>query len=304
MYGPFFLLVYVLFIALVYYIGNHFKNELEKEFSHSSITVLNTPEPNPYLMTYMRAGVSETTKIVTFNLCERGYLISSWKKKEVKQDPGHPPLANLTQLEKLIFDPLEESHTIEEVVDDVGILQATDSICQQMIKDCKCDELLHSESSSKGFRKIKIVMRITILLFGGYKLIVALHNGHQNVFFLIVLMLLGIGFAGRFSKPSRLTIAGKNYLSDLQNIYYTKYKQGILYATANYKVLLAAIFGVSLLKDLGYDYLLNYEKVKHVTYSDSGSCGSISSSSGGDGGDSGGSSCGGGCGGCGGGGGD
>ncbi|HWZ22590.1 MAG TPA: hypothetical protein VNW06_08050, partial [Cytophagaceae bacterium] len=294
MYGPYFLVLYIFYIAAVYLIGYYYKTKFESNYNESIINIGNLPEPDPYLITFIRAGVSETTKLVVYNLFERGYLITN-NQKIVKQKPGHPPVENLNKLEKLLFNHLRVSRSIENLVDYDEMLQETNRICKRSIDSSKYNELIYTETSLKEFKKIITRMRLAIGILGMYKLIAALSNGHGNVLFLILLMVLGIILSGYVIKPSRLTAAGKKYLADLQNIYSSKYSNGIKYASSNYKNLLAGIFGVSVFDELGYGYLINYEKKKNVTYNSNGSCASCSSSSGSS--CSGGSSCGGGCGG-------
>jgi uncharacterized protein (TIGR04222 family) len=295
MYGPYFLLLYgfviiILLIACSW--ANKFFDTTDQE------PELRVPaEPDPYFISFLRGGEVEVLKIVLYNLIAKGYLIVSTTKTSVKQKKNHPPVENLTALEKDVFK-YSDSKTIISLANNETLLSKVVARCKELEHWKNHKELIFENTYKEKFDRIRLVCAAFIVLLGGYKLLVALSKGHSNILFLIIFCIGGIVMIWKIVPIPRLTKKGEKFLENLKIAFQSKHDKGGNGNTPYYLLLLAGIFGFSILSTQGYSYIDSNIR-KYSNWNTSG-CGSGCGSGGGSGGGCGGGGCGGGCGGCGG----
>jgi uncharacterized protein (TIGR04222 family) len=257
---------------------------------------------DPYLIAYLRGGETETLRVATVSLIDRGLLVATGT--QIKTADNASPEAVRKPIEKELLRKYKRADEAKTVFDD-SRLRATCKPYEQTLKNAG---LLPNESIVRA-RWSRLLIACGIL--GGVgivKLLVAFSRGRTNVGFLIILMIVAIVVAVKVSFP-RLTESGKAMLEDLQSLY-SELKDRALFlqpggATIE-PMMLAAVFGVAALEGSGFAFTRvlfpRATTAQAASWSNStcaSSCGSSCNSSS-CGSSCGGGGCGGGCGGCGG----
>jgi uncharacterized protein (TIGR04222 family) len=292
MYGPTFLLFYGSIIVILLIVCSRSNIFFDKTDQEPELKV--PSEPDPYFVAFLRGGEVEVLKIVLYSLIAKGYLIVSTAKTSVKPKKNHPPVENLIPLEKDVFNYVN-STTIISLANNERLLLDVAGRCNELVNSKNHKELIFENTYKEKSDQIRFACSAFIVLLGGYKLLVALSKGHSNVLFLIMFCIVGIILISKFVPIPRLTKKGEKFLENLKIAFQSKHDKGGNGHTPYYLLLLAGIFGFSILSAQGYSYIdSNIRKYSNWNSSGCGSgCGSGGGSCGGGG-------CGGGCGGCGG----
>lgn len=297
MYGPHFLLFYGFVSAVTLVICRW----SAKRDSTANLPLPLVPRnPDPYKIAYLRGGENEITRLVLFNLIQRGYLQIT--DKTIERSPNYSRLASLFSREQEVFNwfyhPKQASQTFES-----SLLAKMTQHCKSYEQQLQNEQLLFPETAKVFLKRVGWLGAFIILSLGGYKLMIAVLNGRSNVIFLFLMGVISLIILGSFVQPPRLSQRGQAYLQRLEQTF-ASLKAQVSTATADttdFDILLPlALFGVGILAGTPF---ADFEKMFHLSSAsasgggDGGSCGS---------GDSGGSGCGGGgcggggCGGCGG----
>lgn len=292
MYGPKFLLLYGVVIAMI--IGACWLMVSVADLTKKLPLPLVPADLDPYEIAYLRGAQRQVTQLAVFNLIQRRYL--QLNKKNIERSPDHPKIEKLTPLEQEIFAWFTKSRTAAEV--EFALPSKIQEHCQVYKQILQNQQLLYLPEWRTTAQQVSLIGSAIILSLGGYKFLVALINGHHNVTFLISMTVFAfIMLRVICYSPPRLSYLGQKYLHQLQDVFAQfkqKSKNGIPTLTSEYALLLA-LFGVNALIGTPYD---SYRKMfissrSSYTTSSSGTCGSSCSSGCG-------SSCGSGCAGCGG----
>jgi uncharacterized membrane protein YgcG len=215
-------------------------------------------------------------------------------------------------LEKTVFDWLKLPRNLSNFKYDYGFKQAIANHCQGYQQ--ALETAGHFNSEAKIYLAAGI-SELIILSLGGYKLMVAISQGHHNVLYLITMAIVATLWLVSVTTPrsSRLTATGKLYLNNLQSTFSgleTKLKAPPTEPDENSALIMAIGDQVKIRASEHYQDFVNFflpqpTHTRHSdkTHNDSGgfsySCSSSSCSSSSCGSSCGGG-CGGGCGGCGG----
>ena len=102
MYGPTFLLFYgsmIVFTLIGCWIGLRLLDHT------GSLPVPLIPsKPDPYKIAYLRGGENEVTRLIIFDLLQRGYLQRTADDNRLERAPAPPDIGQLTRLERQVFD--------------------------------------------------------------------------------------------------------------------------------------------------------------------------------------------------------
>lgn len=260
---------------------------------------------DPYEIAYLRGGESQVTQLVMFDLIGRGYL--QVNKKSIERSPERPDEEKLTPIEREVFDWISFPCTAREIIYPYSLPTDIKQHCTVYEQKLQNQKLLYLPEWQAQAQQVGFTGGVIILGLGGYKLLAALANGHDNVGFLILMAIfsLGILWAIAFKSPPHQSHLGKSYLKQLQKVFaQLKQAKNSVSSIPDYD-LLVALFGANALAGTEYDSYYQAFLIPTSSYTSSSSgdgcgggfssCGnSCSSSCGGGGG------CGGGCGGCGG----
>ncbi len=295
MYGPMFLLFYMLVCLLVIVVTRLVTAALQYE---SAPLPAVTPAPDPYQIAYLRGGPRAVTNLSLLQLVEEGYINVENGSLRLFQGAVSPPRSEARLIQTAVWSHFSSPQQRMVLP---GIAQNISPLCTPLKRDLYHNGLLLNHNQRIAG---VVVMAFAILVVAGLgvlKLITALGNGHYNVGFLIILLVIEPALVIRYCFPKQLSLRGQRYLRRLRTAYSKLRSEGPAYdrgSDITASLLAGAIFGVSTLEGAKYDPLTMFIKTPlHSGWSEGGgisSCASIGSCGGG--------SCGGGgCGGCGGG---
>ena len=287
--GPAFLLFYLVYSALVIVAVVVARRTAES----SEAPKLDLSDP--HLIAYLRGGTPEALRVAAISLIDRGLLVASGT--QLKRAAHATPSSVRRPIENWLLRRFEKADEVSSMYGDSG-LQATCKAYEQTLKDIG---LLPNEKINCA-RAIRFLLAVILLVgVGLYKISIALENGHTNLGFLIVLMIIAVVVAYKVSFP-RLTESGKAMIADLRNLYSGLKDRALHLQSGGASIeamMLAAVFGVGALESANFAFtrVLFPRAVKEQSSASSssgcgGGCGGGCGSCGG--------GCGGGCGGCGG----
>jgi uncharacterized protein (TIGR04222 family) len=294
MHGPDFLLFYSVVITITLLVSVWL---LQDPTKNQPLRLIPS-EPDPYEIAYLRSEEKGVANVAVIDLIQRGYLQVS--EHSISQATNHPDVSQLTPIQHQIFDWFVDSRTATEMLLVGSLTQDLQPHCIIYQQQLQNEQLLTSVPEKARRQLIGLIGMLLILTLGGFKLVVALVNGHSNVGVLIFMGFVATCWLSNISQiPPRLSSRGKKYLKQLEETF-VQLKQKVKgeFPSEVDCNLVVAIFGVNALTGTRYDYypkLVLPVMTKTSSSSSSGGCGSSSSCGGGCNG-----SCGGGCGGCGG----
>lgn len=276
-------------------------------------------QPDSYEIAYLRDGESGVAKLICLDLRQKALI--QVKENRLERSPVAGDVSSLNPLEKTVFDWLEHPRNLSNFKYDYSFKNAIAQHCQGY------HQALETAGYSNSQAKIYLatgISELIILSLGGYKLMVAISQGHHNVLYLIMMAIAATCWLGYVATPhsSRLTATGKLYLNNLQSTFSgleTKLKAPPTEPDENSSLIVAIGDQVKIRANEDYQDLINfflpqptYTRSTHTSRSNKtrndydsfsgsdSSCSSFSCSSSSCSSSSCGSSCGGGCGGCGG----
>jgi uncharacterized protein (TIGR04222 family) len=253
---------------------------------------------DPYVIAYLRGGETETLRVATISLIDRGLLVATGTQLQTAEKASPDAVRKPVERELLIrFRRPDEA----KLIFDDARLRATTKPYDQALKEAG---LLPNESIVRARWSRLLIAVFVVGGVGIVKLLVAFSRGRTNVGFLIILIIVAIFFAIKVSFP-RLTESGKAMIADLQELYSGLKDRALFLQPGGATIepmMLAAVFGIAALESSSFAFtrtLFPRATVAQTSsYSSCGSsCGSSCSSS--SCGSSCGGGCGGGCGGCG-----
>lgn len=289
MYGGEFLIFYALTIALTLAICWFSVRRLDRTTNLPPPLI--PSQPNPQEIAYLRGGENEVTRLVIFELIQRGYL--QVRENKIDRSTKNQDFLNLSSLETEVYSFFVRAKTASEILNS-SLLAKVKKYFADYEQQLQNQQLLFPEKIKTLVRRISALGTLVILELGGYKLIISLIKGRSNVGFLIVMAIFSITFLNTICQIPRLTQRGKTYLKRLQQAFGQLKQQTTIDSSfdphnSNLS-LLVAVFGVSMLAGTPFSSISQTFERASVSGGSSGSCGSSC-----------GSSCGGGgCGGCGG----
>ena len=291
--GPWFLLAYLIFGALVYYLARELLIRQELRNPHAQLSLAD----DPYRIAFLRGGALEAVKIAAIVLVDRGLLRADG------------PLLETASADSLRF----ASHDIERDVLRLYLGRQGHSkelaAQAEMLPSCRAyqetltqQELLVGPPLLRRRARITWVAHYLLLTVAAVKAVIAISRQHYNLLFLALLLAIFLLML-RGLRTQATSWSAQRLLTDLRMLFGRLNQRASRLQAGSGSAdmaLLAAIFGLGALPLSVYAYVAElYPVPRHSSDSSSGSTGDSSSGGGdGGGGDGGGSGCGG-CGGCG-----
>jgi len=268
------------------------------------------PQPDPYRIAFLRGGVNEALRLAVFNLHRQGYLEAhdpdgKGDTQTLRPMDGKRPPSKLNAFEQWVCNrthgSIKPSDLFKRVRSD-EIDRLKHDYEAQLLKE---QLILNPKPAREAFR-IRLIATTILMGLAGYKLTVALINGHRNVGFLIAMaaIALVILFVGGYER--RLSDLGRRYIKQLQDAFGDNRAQAAAVAndsTSDLALITVGALGLGVLKETEMNALPTLFQRSDAAAGaavftgcgmDSGGCGASGGCGGGGGG------CGG-CGGCGGG---
>jgi len=293
--GPWFLLAYLIFGALVYYSVRELLIRMELRNPHAQLSLAD----DPYRIAFLRGGALEAVKIAAIVLVDRGLLRAEGPLLETASADSLRFASHDIERDVLRLYLGRQGHS-KELAAQADMLPACrayqDSLTQQ--------ELLVGPPLLRRRARITWPAHYLLLTVAAVKAVIAISRQHYNLLFLALLLTIFLLML-RGLRTQATSWSAQRLLTDLRMLFGRLNQRASRLQAGSSSAdmaLLAAIFGLGALPLSVYAYVAElYPVPRQGTGSDSssGSTGD-SSSGGGDGGGDGGGS---GCGGCGGGGG-
>jgi uncharacterized protein (TIGR04222 family) len=313
MYGPYFLVFYILFIILTVIGYRLLRNRLDKT---AQFTVPPIPHnPDPFEIAFLRGGANELARAVVFSLAQKNLLKFDNNDKFSLISPTGIQFESrtLSPIERAALDWFGTTRDTKEMFHlKDGLTQTLKPYYETFQNRLEMQNFFPDEEMKK--RNIRLTLQAFLIFsgVGAYKLIAALSSGFTNILGIVVVTIIGMLVLGFAAKMPRLTKLGKTYLERLQMAFdrikpsnnneaslQTSIRSATFAAVDPFLLSVGVFGGAALAGTIYSDYNRTFEKAQSQASVSSGACGSGCGSSSCS---SGGSSCGGGgCGGCGGG---
>ena len=308
MYGPYFLMLYVVFIISIVILLVILKFLLDD--SGKSPSPIISGEIDPYEIAYLRGGNNELTRSAVFGLIKKDLLEFSdaAKMDMIRQKSPGLAVSGLNKVEQITFDWFKTERSTSEVFSSYGLTEQLSAYGDAYEQKLERQNLLNGADLKTKLRLFRWLAVLAIAGFGGYKVLAAFAHGRYNVVLIFVIGIIGMIAAIAVSSAPRLSKLGKSYLAKLQTAfsnlqYQPANSQGgnqTAFAGVDPLLLSVGIFGGAALAGTAYSNFNDAFKKSTVSSGADTGCGSScsSESSSCSSGSSCGSSCGGGCGGC------
>lgn len=310
MYGPYFLVFYILFITATIIGFRVVRSRTDKT------TYLNIPpipnNPDAFEIAFLRGGENELVRAVMFALAQKNLL------KFVTEDKKSPHIyptdsnfekRNLSTIERSALGWFNGRREVKELFVKDGLTNALKPYYETYQARLEMQHLIPDEEMKSRNNRLALQAFFVFTGLGAYKFIAAIYNGNRNVLGIVIITVIGLFILGITAKMPRLTKLGSEYLRRLQIAFErikpskhfpaeTGVTPSATFAAVDPFLLAVGVFGGAALAGTVYsEYNLAFQKAQNSSVGGScgSGCGSCSSSSG-----DGGSGCGGGCGGCGG----
>ena len=315
MYGPYFLVFYILFIIATVSGYRLLKSRLDKT-AHFAVPPI-PHNPDPFEIAFLRGGANELARALVFSLAQKNLLkfAGSDKSSQINPTGIQFDLQTLSPIERAALGWFGITRDTKEMFHSKdGLTQTLKPYYETFQTRLEMQNFFPDEEMKKRNNRLTLQ---AFLIFGGlgtYKFIAALSSGFTNVVGIVVIAIIGVFVLGFAAKMPRLTKLGKIYLERLQmafdriklsNHNETSIQTGVpsaTFAAVDPFLLSVGVFGGAALAGTIYsDYNRTFEKAQSQASVSSGTCGSGCGSSNCSSSDCGGSGGGGGgCGGCGG----
>ncbi len=248
--------------------------------------------PDPYEIAYLRGGVNEVARVVVFNLVQLGHLKLTENDKNKKwllefgdkrEDPAQPSLSALERatLEWCSSVSLPvETRTIFQ--DRTGLASRLEPLCVSYEERLHREDLLNTPEAVGATARICLPYGFGVMGLGAYKVIVALVQGHTNVWFTVILAIVGWCLMWGVGRSPRLSQRGQQYIKNLK-LAFREMKwslpppttSNVAYTSVPF-LLTVAVFGLSALEGTAYaahkDAFTKFTRPGNGSYGDGG-CG-------------------------------
>ena len=317
LYGPYFLVLYGLVIALSVIAVAFVRSNLDQTDRLSLPSI--PPQPDPFETAYLRGGANELARSVIFALVQKGFveISNDGKKAKIRTVSDRTDTRSLSPIEIEGLNWIRSEREVSDVfMSKNGLVDVIEPHASVYHSSLQNRQFLFSTDAAASARRAGRIGAVLIAGLGGYKFLAAIANGNFNVVFLVIFGIVGTVICLAAGRLPRITKHGKIYLERLQLAFENlKYQSQAPYiksaeprvigqpTMAGVDPLLVSVglFGTGILTGTVFDsYNTAFHRAQQATGSSGGSCGSSCGSCSSGGSCSGGSGCGGCGGGCGG----
>ncbi len=217
--GPRFLLVYAVFVLFTVVAVRIRTRRLDSPIEPDFPAAPGKWKLSNYQIAYLRGGAPRLLAVVLFDLCRRGYLQmlpAAERGPMIARPEGTGELGLLDEFERAIFEEVKSPRSILELRRDKQIASLTQAYCAKLEEPLKDDLLLMPPEYQREAFRLGWSAAACLLLLAGYKILLALAKGRQNVGFLIVLGIAGTIAVLVAARIPRLTRQGREYLDRLR----------------------------------------------------------------------------------------
>ena len=223
--GPYFLLVYVA-IGLVGLIAGAVWIWLCDGTRDDDLPETSRTRPDPYETAFLRGGASQVTRLVVFDLIERGCAELSAPKrrfglfapaKRLRRSATAPDLSSLTAIQRAAWNWLAVPRRPSQVFHrHVGLWKQIRPLCQIYVKPLAERRLLETAGRATARTCVAWANSLGLVGLGSYKLVTTAITGQGDSVGLILLMAVGLVGTAIICRRLRLSDLGHRTLESLQ----------------------------------------------------------------------------------------
>ena len=182
--------------------------------------------PDPYETAFLRGGAPQVTRLVVFDLMERGYAELSAPKrrfglfaaaKKLRRSATAPDLSSLTAIQRAAWNwlavPRRPSHVFHR---HIGLWKQIRPLCQVFVKPLAERRLLETVGRATARTCGAWGNSLGLVGFGSYKLVTTAITGRGDSVGLILLMAVGLIGTAITCRRLRLSDLGHRTLESLQ----------------------------------------------------------------------------------------
>lgn len=308
MYGPAFLLFYVLLYILAAIYLFYIAPKLAAKVPEDPYQAL-PGNPDVYELAYLRGAENEVVALLIYTLLRKEYFVFQTENKKtslhITRNEKHQQNAVLPEIEKDALEELDKPKAIDAFAKKLSHCSKFLHHCANIKNKLEKDSFLWSSKEAEQFGRMKLFTIALLVALGLYKVSAALSHGHNNVIILIIIAIAGSLILNKMQVKEIPTSKGRARLKNFKEMFKPVQGPPLLFQPLYLQQTLLALYGFYLLESSSMNNFYHlvagqlearkgvYLESDSFTFSSSSGCSSGSSCSGGSG-------CGGGCGGCGG----
>lgn len=211
--GPTFLGFYGILIAITLINAQFQRKKIDYFNSTQNLKIPNNPDP--YEISYLRAGKYEVIRLIIFELYSKGYLSETGLEGQYTLTKEYN-IDNLSELQKVIAIQFSKPKTVDEIFQDKVNFELIDTYLKKYEVKLISEELVLSDIQKNKLKRLKRISLLFILGLGFYRLWTSISNHHYNVGFLILLMILFTIAINIVCRKGYLSKKGEAYLEKIK----------------------------------------------------------------------------------------
>ncbi len=166
------------------------------------LTTHSPQTPDPYDVAFLAGGAGQVTRLVVFDLIEKGYLELSGTRrrfaffapaKMLRRTATAPELSGLTNIQRAAWDWVRTPRLPSQIFHrHIGLLNQIRPLCQIFVKPMAARKFLETAGRRMARTLVAWTMSLGIVGLGLYKLITSAIAGEGESVCLILLMIVGL----------------------------------------------------------------------------------------------------------------
>ena len=160
--------------------------------------------PDPYEIAFLRGGENEVVRLAIFRLLQRGSLRTSGDKVKTITCAALPFDRDTTTLEHEVLAYFNYPRKVTEIFTS-PLPARVRSLCAPYEERLRFACLLNGPDVQERGRRVRNQGALVIFVLGGYKLMAALHNGYDNVGFLVAMGMIAVALLAFVCQTPRLS---------------------------------------------------------------------------------------------------
>jgi uncharacterized protein (TIGR04222 family) len=208
---------------------------------------------NPIEVAYLRGGPNEVLRLLIVDLLRRGWLMimDGNPQRLARSQPSGEDDA-CTTMERDVLSWFSGPRSVQETFGQGSVIRQIEAGCAQHRERLLAEELLASKSAMQAAWPVIVVGAVIIVGLGGLRLLTALQAGRPNVGILLVAGVAGLALLWSFSRPTRLTARGRDYIRRLREAFGRSDRQHDAMPNteaSHWTPLLVGVYGVGILAE-------------------------------------------------------
>jgi uncharacterized protein (TIGR04222 family) len=217
MYGPDFLILYFVVILTTITVCVLLTRQAAstEEFSPVQLPI----KPDPFEIAYLRGGTAEVARLMIYDLLQKCLLLRTSDDPVMVRATNEPlPDGGISSIAQQVLEFFVAAKPPYALLS-TPVIASIDRSCAGYATDIERQGLVLGAAERTRISKIRWTGILTVGGLGLYKLIAALSTEHDNVGFLLVMLVIGSLTVNGLCKTPRLSQRGRKYLSQIQTAF-------------------------------------------------------------------------------------